>query len=92
MLPICKPETSGKCHDCTLLDQLHAFGFFSLIFFLHLSASTYSICTITCIILHNHNLYNHFIPKIRNFNFYGEEETISFACLYKFCTRKLVIK
>ena len=35
MLPICKPEYSGKCHDCTLFDQLHTFDFFLQSFFLH---------------------------------------------------------
>ena len=84
MVPICSPENpeySGKCYVCTLLSQLHTFDFFSnLFFFIAVHLSTPFVQS------------NHSMPKTINFNFYSEEETVSFVCLYIFCTKKVVIK
>ena len=78
MVPICSPENpeySGKCHVCTLLDKLHTFDFFSPIFF------SFLFYFIEVYLSTPFVQSNHFIPEIRNFNFYGEEEeTVSFVC------------
>ena len=60
MVAICNPENpeySGKCHVCTLLDQLHTFDFF-LQFCSHIFTSLKSIY-----LLHLYNLITSY-PKL----------------------------